>query len=61
MKIANLFTDEWDDEQEHEGFRIQEASIRERLGAELIGGSVYEVDPARSSGRTTSPTRTRNG
>jgi hypothetical protein len=61
MEIANVFTDEWGDEQEHEGFRIREAQIGPRLGAELIGGSVYEIDPARSSGRTTSITRTRNG
>jgi uncharacterized cupin superfamily protein len=45
MEIANLFGDEWDDVEEHDGFQIREASIRRRIGAELIGGSVYEVDP----------------
>jgi uncharacterized cupin superfamily protein len=47
LPIANLFSGEWDDEQEHEGFRIREAQIGARLGAELIGGSVYEVDPGK--------------
>ncbi len=47
MEIANVLSDEWDDEQEHEGFRIREAQIGARLGAELIGGSVYEVDPGK--------------
>jgi len=32
MEIANVFTDEWDEEQEHEGFRIREAQIGPRLG-----------------------------
>jgi uncharacterized cupin superfamily protein len=47
MEIANLFADEWDDVEEHDGFRIREASIRRRIGAELIGGTVYEVDPGK--------------
>jgi uncharacterized cupin superfamily protein len=50
MDFANVFTDEWDDEQEHEGFRIREAQIGPRLGAELIGGSVYEIDPGKKLG-----------
>ena len=47
MKIANLFTDEWDDEQEHEGFRIRAAGIGKRIGADLLAGSVYEIDPGK--------------
>lgn len=39
MEIANVLTVECDDGMEHEGFRIREAQIGERLGAELIGGS----------------------
>jgi hypothetical protein len=38
MEIANVFTDAWDEEQEHEGFRIREAQLGPRLGAELVGG-----------------------
>jgi uncharacterized cupin superfamily protein len=47
MEIANVFTVECSDEMEHEGFRIRETQIGPRLGAELIGGSVYEVDPGK--------------
>jgi hypothetical protein len=47
MEIANVFTDAWDEEQEHEGFRIREAQLGPRLGAELVGGSVYEIGPGK--------------
>ena len=45
--IANLFTIECDAEMEHEGFRIQQAGITKRIGAELLAGNVYEVDPGK--------------
>jgi uncharacterized cupin superfamily protein len=45
MEIINVFTVECGDEMEHEGFRIRETQLGPRLGAELMGGSVYEVDP----------------
>src|SRR5919197_6507106 len=32
---------------EHEGFLIQQAGIGKRIGAELLAGSVYEVDPGK--------------
>jgi uncharacterized cupin superfamily protein len=44
MEIINVFTVECGDEMEHEGFRIRETQLGPRLGAELMGGSVYEVD-----------------
>jgi uncharacterized cupin superfamily protein len=47
MEIVNLFGDDWDLEEEHEGFRFRDAWIGARLGAELIGGSVYEIDPGK--------------
>ena len=47
MEIVNLFTVECSDEMEHEGFRIRETQIGPRLGADLVGGSVYEVDPGK--------------
>ena len=47
MEAVNLFTVECSDEMEHEGFRIRETQIGPRLGADLIGGSVYEVDPGK--------------
>lgn len=45
MKIFNLHGDDWDEENEREGWRSREASVRERVGAELIGGSLYELEP----------------
>ena len=47
MKIVNLHADDWDAEEEHAGFRFREAGLRDRLGAEEIGGSLYEVDPGK--------------
>jgi hypothetical protein len=61
MEIVNLFTVECSDEMEHEGFRIRETQIGPRLGADLVGAACTRSTPARSSGRTTSITRTRNG
>jgi hypothetical protein len=61
VEIANVFTIACDAEMEHEGFRIQQAGIGKRIGAELLAANVYESIQARSSGRTTSITRTRSG
>jgi uncharacterized cupin superfamily protein len=47
MEIANVFTATCDDEMEHEGFRIRETGIGDKIGSELMGGSVYEVDPGK--------------
>jgi uncharacterized cupin superfamily protein len=47
MKIANLFSVKSELGMEHEGFRIRETQIGPQLGAELIGGSVYDVDPGK--------------
>ena len=47
MKIANVFTVECELGMEHDGFRIRETQIGERVDAELIGGSVYEIDPGK--------------
>jgi uncharacterized cupin superfamily protein len=47
MEIANVFTVECELGMEHDGFRIREAQIGPGLGADLIGGSVYEVDPGK--------------
>ena len=47
MEIANVFAIECSDEMQHGGFRIRETQIWPRLGPELIGGSVYDVDPGR--------------
>jgi hypothetical protein len=47
MEIANVFTVECELGMEHEGFRIRETQIGPQLGADLIGGSVYEIDPGK--------------
>lgn len=47
MEIFNLHGDEWNDEVEHEGFAFKDAHVGARIGAELIGGSVYEVPPGK--------------
>ncbi len=45
MRIFNLNGDEWDGGGERKGWRMKEASVRKRIGAELIGGSLYELEP----------------
>jgi uncharacterized cupin superfamily protein len=45
MDIENVFTVQCELGDEHEGFRIRETQIGPQIGAELIGGSVYDVDP----------------
>jgi uncharacterized cupin superfamily protein len=45
VKVFNLFADEWDRSEERPGWRSREASVGERIGAELIGGSVSELEP----------------
>ena len=57
MEIYNLYGDEWNETTEHEGFAFKDGWVGARIGAELIGGSLYEVAPGRSSGRTTSTMR----
>ena len=47
MEIANVFTVECAVEMEHDDFRIGEAQLGPQLGADLIGGSVYEIDPGK--------------
>jgi hypothetical protein len=49
MEIANVFTAECAAEMEHDEFRIGEAQLGAALGAELIGGSVYEIDPGQEA------------
>jgi uncharacterized cupin superfamily protein len=45
MKIFNLNADEWDRTEEREGWRSRDAWVGHHIGAELIGGSMYELDP----------------
>jgi uncharacterized cupin superfamily protein len=45
MKIFNLNNDEWDRTEDREGWRSKDAWVGHHIGAELIGGSMYELEP----------------
>jgi uncharacterized cupin superfamily protein len=45
MKTFNLHGDEWDRVEEREGWRSKDAWVGHRIGGELIGGSLYELEP----------------
>ena len=44
MRIFNLHSDEWDRAEDREGWRSRHASVGRHIGAELIGGSMYELE-----------------
>jgi uncharacterized cupin superfamily protein len=50
VEIFNLFGDEWNVTTEHEGFAFKDSWVGARIGAELIGGSLYEVAPGKKQG-----------
>jgi uncharacterized cupin superfamily protein len=51
MKIFNLNGDpEWDRTEEREGWRIKDAWVGAHIDAELIGASMYEVEPGDRQG-----------
>jgi uncharacterized cupin superfamily protein len=45
MKVFNLYGDEWDEPRDREGWRIKETFVGHRIGGELIGASMSEVEP----------------
>ena len=45
MKIFNLNADAWDREEDRPGWRSKDAWVGARIGAELLGGSLYELEP----------------
>jgi uncharacterized cupin superfamily protein len=45
MKVFNLNGDEWDRVEEREGWRSKDAWVGAHIDAELIGGSMYELEP----------------
>jgi uncharacterized cupin superfamily protein len=47
MEIYNLHGDEWNETTEHGGFAFKDGWVGARIGAELIGGSLYEVAPGK--------------
>jgi uncharacterized cupin superfamily protein len=44
MKIFNLSGDNWDRQEDREGWRSKDAWVGYHIGAELLGGSMYELD-----------------
>jgi len=45
VDVVNLHGDEWERTEEREGWRSKDAWIGARLKAELIGASMYELEP----------------
>jgi uncharacterized cupin superfamily protein len=43
--VFNLYGDEWDRSEDRPGWRSKDAWVGPRIGAELIGGSMYELEP----------------
>jgi uncharacterized cupin superfamily protein len=49
MQVVNLFGDEWSDRRDRPGWQWNRLDVGERLGAELFGASVYEIEPGQKS------------
>ena len=45
MDVFNLYGEEWDRTEERPGWRSKDGWVGAHIGAELIGGSVYELEP----------------
>jgi uncharacterized cupin superfamily protein len=45
VDVFNLNGDQWDRVEEREGWRSRDAWVGARLGGELLGGSLYELEP----------------
>ena len=49
MEVFNLFGDDWDRSRDREGWRWRQVAVGDRLGAERIGASVYEIEPGQKT------------
>ena len=45
MKTFNLNSDEWDGTRDRDGWRISATLVGQRVGGELIGATMSEVEP----------------
>ena len=45
MDVFNLNSDDWDRVEEREGWRSKDAWVGAKIGSELLGGSLYELEP----------------
>ena len=50
MKVFNLRGDDWDRTEDREGWRFKDAWVGAHIDAELIGASMYEVEPGNKQG-----------
>jgi uncharacterized cupin superfamily protein len=44
-KVFNLYGEQWDRVEDRPGWRSKDGWVGAHIGAELIGGSVYELEP----------------
>ena len=44
-RVFNLYSDEWDQTADRPGWRSKSTRVGGRVGAELIGGGLYELEP----------------
>lgn len=49
MEVVNLFGDDWTGRRERPGWQWNTLDVGERLGAELFGASVYELEPGQKT------------
>ena len=49
MADVNLFGEDWDDGRERPGWQWKRTRVAERLGAEKIGASLYELAPGQKT------------
>jgi uncharacterized cupin superfamily protein len=51
VKVVNVFGEEWDPGYwpEHENYEKHRWCVGERLGGELLGGTIYELPPGKKS------------
>jgi uncharacterized cupin superfamily protein len=47
--IENVFADDWDDEESEPAYRSKRMRVGRRLGAELLGASVFEIPPGEAT------------
>jgi uncharacterized cupin superfamily protein len=45
MKTFNLYSDEWDATRDREGWRVKGTLVGKRIGGELLGATMSEVEP----------------
>jgi uncharacterized cupin superfamily protein len=49
MEIVNLFAEEWDGGRDRPGWQWKWLGVGDRLGADLIGASLYELAPGQKT------------